>query len=303
MTKSILFDIRVKSKLQALRFLPHEMLQNATDTITNFLYHVETPERTRTTPLEVLAVGLSRSGTDSLRQALLHLGYENTYHGFDAPVTKGHCKLWHQLGKKKWRRTNSDADITAEDFDQIIGHCAAVTDMPAAAFAPELIAAYPKAKVILNTRKDVDAWYDSNIATFGELDQDWLLAARYWFTSELYWVMKCFEVPFYSYYYGNFEATGKWVYKQHTAATKGLVPPEKLLEWSVEDGWQPLCDFLEKPVPDMEFPSGNAPKEMLETSYRHLGEQMKLATRNMIIAATILFGLVALSITAAMRRH
>ncbi len=268
------------------------MLQAVTAVVTGFLYHVEVPKGIRTTPLEVLAVGLSRSGTDSLRKALVQLGYDHTYHGFDTPVTQGHAKHWHLLAKKKWQGQDGDAGITVNDFDQILGHCAAVTDMPAAAFAPELIAAYPKAKVILNTRRDINSWYDSNIATFSALNNSWLMIIRYWFAAELYWTMKVFELPFYGYYYGNFEATGKWVYRQHTATVKGLVPRERLLEWTVEDGWQPLCDFLEKDVPDMQFPSGNAPKEMLETSHRRLSEHFKRADRNILITGATLLAIV-----------
>lgn len=39
---------------------------------------------------------------------------------------------------------------------------------------------------------------------------------------------------------------------------RGLVPKDKLLEWSPEDGWKPLCGFLGKPVPDIPFPHANA---------------------------------------------
>jgi hypothetical protein len=40
---------------------------------------------------------------------------------------------------------------------------------------------------------------------------------------------------------------------------RGLVPKDRLLEWTVEDGWEPLCAFLGKPVPDDEpFPHVNA---------------------------------------------
>lgn len=38
---------------------------------------------------------------------------------------------------------------------------------------------------------------------------------------------------------------------------RGLVPKERLLEWSVEDGWAPLCTFLGKSVPDEPFPHAN----------------------------------------------
>lgn len=39
---------------------------------------------------------------------------------------------------------------------------------------------------------------------------------------------------------------------------RGLVPKERLLEWYIDDGWEPLCEFLGKPVPDVEFPHANA---------------------------------------------
>lgn len=38
---------------------------------------------------------------------------------------------------------------------------------------------------------------------------------------------------------------------------RGIVPPERLLEWSVEDGWEPLCEFLGKEVPSEPFPHVN----------------------------------------------
>lgn len=38
---------------------------------------------------------------------------------------------------------------------------------------------------------------------------------------------------------------------------RGLVPKERLLEWSVEDGWEPLCEFLGKEVPGEKFPRTN----------------------------------------------
>lgn len=39
---------------------------------------------------------------------------------------------------------------------------------------------------------------------------------------------------------------------------RGLVSKESLLEWTVEGGWEPLCAFLGKPVPDEPFPYVNA---------------------------------------------
>jgi hypothetical protein len=35
---------------------------------------------------------------------------------------------------------------------------------------------------------------------------------------------------------------------EHSNMIRGLVGRERLLEWTVEDGWEPLCEFLGKPI-------------------------------------------------------
>jgi len=36
-----------------------------------------------------------------------------------------------------------------------------------------------------------------------------------------------------------------------------VVPAERLLVWQPADGWAPLCEFLEVPVPDAPLPKVN----------------------------------------------
>ena len=36
-----------------------------------------------------------------------------------------------------------------------------------------------------------------------------------------------------------------------------MVPKERLLEMDLQDGWEPLCKFLNKPIPDEPFPRSN----------------------------------------------
>ena len=38
-------------------------------------------------------------------------------------------------------------------------------------------------------------------------------------------------------------------YEEHVDEVKANVPPEKLLVFNVKEGWQPLCIFLDLPVP------------------------------------------------------
>lgn len=66
---------------------------------------------------------------------------------------------------------------------------------------------------------------------------------------------------------------------------KGSVPAERLLEWEVQDGWEPLCEFLGKEVPRQDFPSSNNPKGFDMRVGRLLGSCQRRADRNMLITA------------------
>lgn len=41
----------------------------------------------------------------------------------------------------------------------------------------------------------------------------------------------------------------KDAYRHYYRDIRELVPKERLLEFNLKDGWEPLCKFLEKPVP------------------------------------------------------
>jgi hypothetical protein len=40
------------------------------------------------------------------------------------------------------------------------------------------------------------------------------------------------------------------------------VPKEKLLVMKIQEGWEPLCKFLGKPIPEEPFPKGNQMSEV-----------------------------------------
>ena len=46
-------------------------------------------------------------------------------------------------------------------------------------------------------------------------------------------------------------------YNEWVEAVKNTVPSEKLLVFEVKDGWKPLCEFLDVPVPNAPFPWDN----------------------------------------------
>ena len=150
-----------------------------------------------------------------------------------------------------------------------------MTDVPASLFGPELLAAYPNAKVILNTR-DPNAWLISMRRTLLPLFR-WKsfrllsyvhLGVRNWSTlNELIWSQVLTSSP-------NSIFTGSitdneliTAFNAHNEAIKALVPRDNLLEFEASRGWEPLCAFLEAPVPDnVPYPSGNSPDDFIKGS-------------------------------------
>ena len=51
-------------------------------------------------------------------------------------------------------------------------------------------------------------------------------------------------------------------YKSHNLYVKSEVPEEDLLVWNVKEGWEPLCKFLGKPIPEKPFPHDNKTGDM-----------------------------------------
>lgn len=207
----------------------------------------QAPPQPRTKPMRVLALGLSRSGTDSLRQALYILGLENVWHGFNLinpSYPASNAKAFTRLARRKFGNSDDKTLISRQEFEAILSTCDAVTDTPAAIFATELIAAYPEAKVILNTR-DVESWHRSMVATLSTLPSNinygWLIH----FQHRLYWTARSFyETTYYALFDGDIETNGKEAYEKHSQQVRKATEPERLLEWRVEDGWGPLCEYV-----------------------------------------------------------
>jgi len=58
------------------------------------------------------------------------------------------------------------------------------------------------------------------------------------------------------------ESIMKQRYKSHNLYVKSEVPEEDLLVWNVKEGWEPLCEFLGEPIPEVPFPHANKTGDM-----------------------------------------
>ena len=144
---------------------------------------------------------------------------------------------------------DGESNITREDFDALLGHSVAVTDAAASVFAAEIIAAYPEAKVILNRRRDLDAWHKSVIASQAVSGESWSLWLSSFLSPGCFWPYHVYGRYLWRLLFCTEDGdachairrNGKWIYREHENMIRGLVPKDRLLEWSVDDGWEPLC--------------------------------------------------------------
>jgi hypothetical protein len=56
-------------------------------------------------------------------------------------------------------------------------------------------------------------------------------------------------------------------YVDHYAHVRAVVPKDNLLEFRSEDGWEPLCKFLGKQVPEGPYPHINDAKALVRLHY------------------------------------
>ncbi|KAK3293643.1 uncharacterized protein B0H64DRAFT_364406 [Chaetomium fimeti] len=281
-------------------------------TVLERFYAIPNPPspRKRTRPMQVLCVGLPRTGTESLQQALLHLGYDHTYHGWDIIYdSECHSPGWVRLCRKKWYGTaetkRKGMAVTAAEFDELLGHSVAVTDAAASVFAAEMVAAYPEAKVVLNMRRDLDGWERSLDSTLVHANESWGFWIASWLDRECFWAWHVYERFLWPLLFraadGDLKrairGNARWVQREHANMVRGLVPKERLLEWYIEDGWAPLCKFLDKPIPDVPFPHANA----VSSGWKAREEQANKRWVNGAFLNLILVGLGIVSIVIARR--
>lgn len=200
--------------------------------------------------LKVLGVGLSRTGTTSLTAALQILGLKCLHYDRERLTDI-------VLGE------NQAPDFRCyDDLD-------AVTDLPAAHFYRELMAAYPEARAVLTVRPVADWWHSVQRHFNDNYPVDPVKAVREGTPSLLDGLFGSndvshnrFRLHLRSLVYGSWRAS-EYLYtrafEDHNARVRRELPAERLLVLDITSGagWAPLCEFLGLPVPDTPFPWKN----------------------------------------------
>ncbi|KAJ5900156.1 hypothetical protein N7495_004900, partial [Penicillium taxi] len=231
---------------------------------------IDRRECRREVSMKILALGMSRTGTDyrklnvgilkALRQALRILGYDDVYHGYSASLENPRdCKMW--LSGLRAKYDGIGKVFGRMEFDQLLGHCQqVVSDFPAVCFSEELIEAYPESRILTNgtgfnirnrsVNQSIQPLLNSAFLRFIELVDRALLG-------KTRWIGRTWRKIWKNLFDNNFEQNGRRVYLEHCDLIKNLVSNENLLIFDVRNGWEPLCKFLGHPVPAIDFPKGN----------------------------------------------
>ena len=203
-------------------------------------------------PLKVIGAGLGRTGTLSLKAALEQLGLKPCHHMQE--VVKDPKQIDWFLDASQGREV---------DWERVFERFEAAVDWPAAAYYKQLYEKFPRAKVVLGTR-DPDAWYQSvseTIYTVAPNVPKWL---RLIVLPVNKWVQMVEQTIWDNELDGKFEDREYAIafYNKRIEEVKETIPADKLLIHRAEDGWDPLCEFLEVPVPSGPYPWVNEGAEI-----------------------------------------
>lgn len=195
-------------------------------------------------PLKIIGIGMPRTGTASLCEALRILGYNAIHH---AP-----------------QRIDLDT-VNADTFAGLYDDVDAVVDMPAAFFWREIWDANPTAKLIF-TFREVDLWWESIKFHTHKIRQSAdLKHVRY--TDQLHRLLFGSAEPQEYLWKRRMMDWTSGIVDRLSAGTGGAfsftTKTYTIMNISNGDKWSNLCDFLDKPIPSVEFPWRNK-KELLE---------------------------------------
>lgn len=207
--------------------------------------------------MKVICAGWGRTGTRSLKYALQTIYDAPAYHMQNILLNKRDAQLWHNIIFNKPSKIN---------WDEIFNGYEACLDFPSCNYYKELMEKYPDAKVILTVRNE-DKW----IKSWNVLNNQIIKSFTFKFLSKIPYTSFYLQKKIHNKAILGPEGMFKGYKKDEEIKSEFLkwnqsvidyVPKDRLLVYEVKDGWQPLCEFLNKPIPDIPFFHKNKTKNM-----------------------------------------
>ena len=196
--------------------------------------------------LDIIGVGVGRTGTYSLKLAINQLGLGPCFHMEEVLKNMAaQVPLW------------AEALEGRADWEAIYKGFPSAVDWPTAGFFRELLKNYPSAKFVL-TERSPESWADSFGSTIYKL-----VAGKDKAPPEMRaWLDMAEAVIAWTGFPAGLDREGLMkAFVAHNAAVRECIPSSQLLVFQVKQGWEPLCGFLGTPIPAEEFPRSNDREE------------------------------------------
>nr|XP_039252336.1 uncharacterized protein LOC120329671 isoform X1 [Styela clava] len=244
--------------------------------------------------MKVLVVSFSKCGTKTLASALRTLGYSV----YDFEENQNYLR-------EEWIKIMTEGG-TKEDFYRMYKDVDAATDIPACLFWEEISEAFPDVKLIFTCRNNEDEWLksyqiqmkaiadDHYVATWPFLS--WTAYKNFRFCHHAGRVAFCCPPQrMNQIFQGASPTVAKKRYRDHNTSVLQRAPKDRLLKMKLSDGWEPLCKFLEKPIPSEQFPHKNIKGSVMEEFVNEspFARQMKREVFITKIAISVLLAVVA----------
>ena len=201
--------------------------------------------------MKVIGAGYGRTGTMSLKAALERIGYGPCFHMIDL--------IGNPEPLPYWQAASAGEPV---DWEAAFDGWEATVDWPGCTYWEQLVATWPDLPVLLNTR-DKEAWYQSCLKSIhaaaeagrrGELRGGEMgpppVEVMAFINGDIWGGT----------FKGRFAEDKEFafrVFDEHYAAVREAIPADRLLEWEIKEGWEPLCSFLGVEAPDEPFPHLN----------------------------------------------
>jgi len=205
--------------------------------------------------MDVIGAGLPRTATTTTLLAFEKLGFSPCQHMRDLlGDLEGQLPMWERVVAGR------------PDWDEIFGHARSCCDFPAGRYYKELADHYPDAKVVLSVREP-EGWVRSMRDTvwacyFGGSLMNHVVRARQYLDSLWDRYIKLMTATLWDEegaLHGDHESDAGLaaLFEAWTERVQRDIPAERLLIWKPQDGWEPLCEFLEVEVPGEPLPQVN----------------------------------------------
>jgi len=199
--------------------------------------------------LKVIGEGFGRTGTLSLKRALEELRLGPCYHMIEVNAHPEHDALWLALAKGE-----------SSDWRPMLKGYTSTVDWPTTSIWKALAAANPQARIIL-TLRDPEAWYASAAATIFArmLEFVSMRASPDAVDPVRRRHMEMINTLIVENTFGGSLAKEHAiaVFNAHNEEVRRLVPRKQLLVYESGEGWEPLCAFLDAPIPTTPYPKVN----------------------------------------------